>query len=255
MKKIILFISLLVSLSGVAQTLPQPMQPPRLVNDFTGLLSSHEQSLLERKLRDFQDATSTQIYIITIANTDGYTLAQLSPEFFKAWGIGQKDKNNGVLILIKPKTAEGHGDVFIGTGYGLEGALPDAYCKRIIEQFIIPHFRSNEFYTGIDKAVSAIMTYTAGEYKSNERPMQRPSALIPILILIILVVVFYKGRKHGGGNDKNKNGRNCGIFFLPFFFGGGSGHGGSYKGGSFGGGSFGGGGGGLSGGGGAGGRW
>ncbi len=257
MKKFFLLILLLVSLSGVSQNLPRPMQPARLVNDFTKLFTPQEQTALEQKLRVYHDSTSTQIYIVTIDNTDGYTLAQLSPEFFKQWGIGQKDKNNGVLILIKPKKVGEYGDVFIGTGYGMEGVLPDAYCKRIIEQIIIPNFRQNQFYAGVDKATNAIIAYASGEYKSDKKVGEQPGNFIPILILIVLIAIFYAGRKHGGGNDKDKNG-GSGIFFLPFFFGGGGGgsRGGSFGGGSgFGGGGFSGGGGGLSGGGGAGGRW
>ena len=251
MKHFFLAILLLLSLSVAAQALPSPMQPPRLVNDFTNLFTSHEQALLERKLRSYHDSTSTQIYVITIDNTDGYTLAQLSPEFFRQWGIGQRDKNNGVLILIKPKRVGEYGDVFIGTGYGMEGALPDIYCKRIIEQIIIPRFRQNEFYAGVDEAVNAVIAYASGEYKANGQTGEQPSSLIPLLILLLLFVIFCFGRKRGGGNDQNKGSNNSGIFFLPFFFGGGSSYGGSS---GFGGG-FGGGGGGFSGGGGAGGRW
>jgi uncharacterized protein len=230
------------------------MQPPRLVNDFASLFTPQEQAALERKLRSYHDSTSTQVYLITIASADGYTLAQLSPEFFKRWGIGQKEKNNGVLILIKPKRVGEHGDVFIGTGYGMEGVLPDAYCKRIVEQVIIPHFRQNEFYSGVDKAIDAIIAYASGEYKSNEKAGEQPGSLIPLLILALLIAIFYAGRKHGGGNDRGKGGG--GLFLLPFLFGGFGGRGSSGFGrGGFGGGSFGGGGGGLSGGGGAGGRW
>jgi len=258
MKKLFFAILLFLSLPAVAQTLPRPMQPPRLVNDFSNLFTSHEQALLERKLRDYHDSTSTQIYVITIDNTDGYTLAQLSPEFFKQWGIGQKDKNNGMLILIKPKRVGEYGDVFIGTGYGMEGTLPDIYCKRIIEQIIIPHFRQNEFYAGVDKAASAIIAYASGEYKADRRAGEQPNSLIPLLIFAILIAIFILGRKHGGGgDDKGKHDGSSGMFFLPFIFGGG--RGGSFGGGSFGsggfGGGFGGGGGGFSGGGGAGGRW
>jgi uncharacterized protein len=248
--------TLLIAGSALAQSLPKPMQPPRLVNDFTGALTTQEQLLLERKLRSYHDSTSTQIYVITIANADGYTLAQLSPAFFREWGIGQKEKNNGVLILVKPKQGREYGDVFIGTGYGMEGVLPDAYCKRIIEQVMIPHFRREDYYTGIDNAVNAIIAYASGEYKAAEqREGSMPGSLIPLAILAVLIIIFITGRK-GGGDDKDGKGKGKGvgdaIFFLPFLLGGG-GRGGSS--GGFGGGGFGGGGGGLSGGGGAGGRW
>jgi uncharacterized protein len=250
--------ALLIVGSTSAQSLPKPMQPPRLVNDFIGTLTPQEQQSLERKLRDYHDSTSTQIYVITIANTDGYTLAQLSPVFFKEWGIGQKEKNNGVLILVKPKQGREYGDVFIGTGYGMEGVLPDIYCKRIIEQVMIPHFRREEYYAGIDNAVNAIIAYASGEYKAEKSDQDNmPGSLIPLIIFVLLIVIFLAGRKDGGkGGDGKGNSRGAGdaIFFLPFLFGGrGGSSGGGF--GSFGGGGFGGGGGGMSGGGGAGGRW
>ncbi|MGL5913840.1 MAG: TPM domain-containing protein [Bacteroidales bacterium] len=260
MKRIlsVLLLSLGIGLLVQAQNLPKPMLPARLVNDFAAILSPQEQQLLELKLRLYHDSTSTQIYVITIANTDGYTLAQLSPEFFKQWGIGQKDKNNGVLLLIKPKVGREYGDVFIGTGYGMEGVLPDAYCKRIIEEIMLPQFRSNQYYQGINKSVDAIIHYASGEYKSSGGIINKPSALLPLLIFVVLFLVLYLGKKHNKGNDddEDKHGGIGSLFLLPFLFGGmGGGRRGGFGGGGFGGGGFGGGGGGFSGGGGAGGRW
>jgi uncharacterized protein len=244
---------LIVIGSTSAQSLPKPMQPPRLVNDFTGTLAPQEQQALERRLRDYHDSTSTQIYVITIANTDGYTLAQLSPAFFKEWGIGQKEKNNGVLILVKPKRVGERGDVFIGTGYGMEGALPDAYCKRIIEQVMIPQFWREDYYAGINSAVSAIIAYASGEYKADKAEAENPrGALILLAIFVVLLAISLSGRKGGGGGG---GGVGDAIFFLPFLLGGKGRRGSSGGFGGFGGGGFGGGGGGMSGGGGAGGRW
>ncbi|MDR3187859.1 MAG: TPM domain-containing protein [Prevotellaceae bacterium] len=251
--------ALLIAGSALGQSLPKPMQPPRLVNDFAGTLAPQEQQALERKLRGYHDTTSTQIYLITIAGADGYTLAQLSPLFFKEWGIGQKEKNNGVLILVKPKRGGEHGDVFIGTGYGMEGVLPDAYCKRIVEQVMIPHFRREDYYSGIDNAVNAIIAYASGEYKAEKsaKDGSMSGSLIPLAIFVLLIIIFLSGRKGGnnGGSDKG-SGAGDAIFFLPFLFGGRgrSGSSGGFGGGGFSGGGFG-GGGGLSGGGGAGGRW
>ncbi|MDR0687565.1 MAG: TPM domain-containing protein [Prevotellaceae bacterium] len=238
--------ALLIAGLARAQSLPQPMQPPRMVNDFAGMLSPQQQRLLERKLQDYHDSTSTQVYVITLADAQGYTLAQLSPMFFKEWGIGQKDKNNGALILIKPKQENEYGDVFIGTGYGMEGALPDVYCKRIVEQVMIPHFRREDYYQGIDSAVSAIIDYASGEYKADKSEQGgSPGSLIPLAIFALLIIIFFTGRKGGG---KGKGVGNAIAFFLPFLLGGG-------RRGASPGGGFGGGGGGMSGGGGAGGRW
>ncbi|MDR1225675.1 MAG: TPM domain-containing protein [Prevotellaceae bacterium] len=225
------------------------MQPPRLVNDFAQLLTPAEQQLLEQKLRAYHDSTSTQVYVITAAETEGYTLAQLSPEFFKQWGIGQKGQDNGVLILIKPKLEHEFGEVFIGTGYGMEGVLPDVYCKRIIEQVIIPNFKNGNTYRGIDMAVDAVISYASGEYKGKLQGESDFMEALPwLLIFVVLVIIFVRN-----ANNKGKGGGKSGGGGIPFIFPIGFG-GGHSSGGSFGGG-FGGGGGGRSGGGGAGGRW
>ncbi|MGL4363813.1 MAG: TPM domain-containing protein [Bacteroidales bacterium] len=227
------------------------MFPHRLVNDFSAILSLQEQQLLEQKLRAYHDSTSTQIYVITISDTHGYTLAQLSPEFFKQWGIGQKDKNNGILLLIKPKVGREFGDVFLGTGYGMEGVLPDAYCKRIIEEVMLPNFRENRYFKGINNSVDEVIAYASGEYKSSPMNINQPNPLILLVTFLVLIIVLYIGYKNGKGNHKDDdNDKPSGmgaLFLLPFLFGGRSG--------GFGSGGFSGGGGGFSGGGGAGGRW
>jgi uncharacterized protein len=249
MRKLFLAVLLIFSsILGFGQNIPKPMSPPRLVNDFAGMLTANERQRLEQKLRIYHDTTTTQIYIVSITSTDGYALAQLSPMIIDKWGIGWKDKNNGVLILLKPKTVGEAGEVFIGTGYGMEGVLPDAYAKRIIEQIIIPNFKNGNTYQGLDQAVDAIIKYALGEYQGKPQTEEDIDMVDLIIWLLIFVILFFILLRRGGG--KGGGSRGGGIFFLPFFFGGG---GGGRSGGGFGG--FGGGGGGRSGGGGAGGHW
>jgi uncharacterized protein len=233
------------------------MQPPRLLNDFAAIFAPQQQLAIEQKLRIYHDSTSTQIYVVTLANTDGYSLAQLSPLLFEQWGIGQKDKNNGLLILVKPKRGAEHGDVFIGTGYGMEGVLPDAICKRIIELEMLPHFRTNDYFSGINAAVDAIISAAAGEYRAVPKANNgAPSRVIPLLVLALLIAIFIAGRKGNGKGNGGSKRNNSGLFFLPFLWGSGRRSSGGFGSGGFGGmGGFGGGGGGRSGGGGAGGRW
>ncbi len=98
--------------------------------------------MLEQKLVAFNDSTSTQIAIVIVPTLGGYDKADYAQTLAEKWGIGQKRTNNGVLILIKPKTPGSKGEVQIATGYGLEGAIPDITCAEIIDREILPAFRN-----------------------------------------------------------------------------------------------------------------
>ncbi len=104
------------------------MVPLRLVNDFTGFLSEDQQIALNNKLLDFNNQTSTQIYVVTYDELQDYPIEEFADKLAEKWGIGQKGKDNGIIILISPKNRQ-HG-ITIQTGYGLEGAVPDAIAKE-----------------------------------------------------------------------------------------------------------------------------
>jgi len=123
----ILLILLIISqITGYGQTIPARPDPPRLVNDFANILTEAQINQLENKLVYFNDTTSTQIAIVIVNSLDGYDKASYAYEIGEKWGVGQQGFNNGIVILLKPKTESESGEVFIATGYGLEGAIPDA---------------------------------------------------------------------------------------------------------------------------------
>lgn len=261
MKKILIINSLLLcALFTQAHNLPEPMKPARLVNDFTGTFSPREQAELERKLVAFDRETSTQIAVVTVNDLDGTSISDYAAQLFDKWGIGgSSKKNNGILILLKPKTPTSRGEVFISTGYGLEGAVPDALAGRIVDYDMIPSFRENNYYAGVDKAVNTLMSLTKGEFTAEQyidkHESVPPGALIGLIIfgLIILGSIF------GGGRRNNHTYTADGDIARSIIIGSilASGHR-SHGGGGFGGfsgGSGGGFGGGFTGGGGAGGSW
>ena len=149
-------------MAAVAQVPPVP-NPPRLVNDFAGIFSADQVKELEDSLVAFDRRTSNQIAVVTMADLGGMEPAQMAYEIGEQWGVGGKEHRNGVVILVKPKN-DTRGQAFIATGYGLEGALPDATCKRIVERCMIPYFKQNDYYGGVKKAVSMIKPIAAGEY-------------------------------------------------------------------------------------------
>ena len=267
-KQFVLIIVILAvcSFSGVfAQDIPDPMQPPRLVNDFAGILSSDEVNRLENKLVAFNDSTSTQIAVVIVKSLNGYDENDYAQRLGQKWGIGQKGKKNGVVVLVKPKYPQEKGKISIQSGYGLEGVLPDITCKRIVENEMIPRFKVGDYYGGIDKATSTIISITKGEYTADQYNKRKKAKSNPYGILIpfiIMVIVFFLIRGSRGGT--HSVGKNIpwwtALFLLGSMGRGHSGTWGDFQSGSGGfggggGGGFGGFGGGSFGGGGAGGSW
>jgi uncharacterized protein len=254
---IILF--LLASLTGIAQEFPE--KPNRLVNDYTGTLSQDQIYQLEQKLVAFDDSTSTQIAVVLIQSVGVYDISDYTVRLAEAWDVGQKGKNNGLVLLAALKDRK----VSIQTGYGLEGALPDAITKRIIENEIKPSFREGNYYAGLDKATDAIIAYTKGEYKNDDaraRPAKESGKFPVGLIILIIIIIVVISKKGGGGKGGQIIGSRGGsnLFWWTLMSGmggrsGGGGFGGGHGGFGGGGGGFGGFGGGSFGGGGSSGSW
>ena len=150
------------------QNIPKRPNPPRLVNDFASILSRQEESSLEMELEKFARETSTQIVIVTLTDLENYDIADYAFKLGEDWGVGQKDKNNGIVILLKPKTLNEKGEVFIATGYGIEHLIPDAVANnQIVYHEMIPHFKQNDYYSGLAAGVKVIMDLTRGEYTAD----------------------------------------------------------------------------------------
>lgn len=258
-----LFCFIAVSVLTMSAQVPQRPSPPRLVNDLAGIFNASQSSDMEAALVDFAKKTSNQITIVTVPELYGMDKSELAFEIGLKWGVGQKKFNNGVVVLVKPKNAQSRGEVFIATGYGLEGVLTDAVCRKIIEQYMIPSFRENDYYGGVEQALKVIFPLVSGEISSEEFAGDDDSggaiAVVLFLLFIVFVVILVsKGSKNGPKNmgGRRGNGLNAVDAILLGSLLNGSGRHGSYGGrGSYGGGGFGGFGGGSFGGGGAGGSW
>jgi len=247
------------------QTLLAPPVPPQLVNDYAGVLQPAEIQALENKLVAFNDSTSNQIVVLIVDNLQGYDRSEFAYIIGKEWGVGQSDFNNGVVVLVKTKTAGSDGQIFIATGYGLEGPIPDLATADIIDREILPRFREGDYYGGLDAGTDVLMALASGEYSYadyGKRGGSGSSGSIPAIVFIIFIIFIVL---ISSGNSNNKHIRKTGASNLPLWLllsmmGGGKSHGGSWGGftgggGGGGGGGFGGFGGGGFGGGGAGGSW
>jgi uncharacterized protein len=247
-----------------AQDIPEQSNPPRLVNDFADILTMDQEMTLEQQLVQFTRETSTQIAVVIVPSLNGYDKADFAYQLGEKWGIGQKGRNNGVLMLIKPKYGNERGEAFIATGYGLEGAVPDAMAHRIIDIEMIPRFKQNDYYGGISGGLTVIMELTRGEYTADAYiEKNKTSPFAPLIVLGIMFLVFFllsKANKKQPVNI-NRNGSDLPFWLLMGGMAASSkrhnGSWGNFSSGSggFGGGGFGGFGGGSFGGGGAGGSW
>lgn len=246
--------------SAFSQKLPERPVPPRLVNDFAGILKAEEVRNLEQKLVSFNDSTSTQISIVIVPSLSGYDKADYAQQLAEKWGIGRKGLNNGVLILVKPKMADSNGQVQIAPGYGLEGAIPDITCGEIVDREILPAFRNGDYYGGLNSATNTLMSLARGEFSAAEygqRAKKSTGKNIPfgLVIFIVFIIIAMVSRGSGGSNNKHISTGGLPFWMLLGMMNSGRGSGGGFSGGGGGGGGFGGFGGGSFGGGGAGGSW
>ena len=257
MKKILfLFLFWLVGFFAIAQNvLPKP-NPPRLVNDAAGVLSAEQVAILEQKLVALDDSTSNQIAVVLIKTLDGVAIEDYAQKLFREWGIGNKKTNNGVLIIAAIDDRK----MWITVGYGLEGAIPDVTASSIYRNEMVPAFKEQNYYRGIDNAINALSKAAVGEYKvkREKKPSGGKGGSVITFLIILFVVLMIVGRGGGSGGGGMMSRRGAGniaeALLWSSLLGGGNRGGGGFGGGG-GGGGFGGFGGGSSGGGGAGGGW
>jgi uncharacterized protein len=262
MKKLVSILFLLaLSLSRSFGQIPAAPNPPRLVNDFAHVMTPDQVDALEQKLVAYDDSTSIQMAIVTVPSTGDTAIEDYALAILRSWKIGNKKTNNGLVILA----AIDQHKVFIATGYGMEGSIPDITAKEIVDNEIVPNFRENgndNYYRGFDQAADALIKASAGEYRApagyaNRGRGGKNGNWIGLVVIGLIVLFLFIGRGGGGGGMFSGGG------MFPWFVagmlsgrgGGGFGGGGGGFGGGGGGGGFGGFGGGSGGGGGAGGSW
>ena len=235
----------------VAYALTFPALTGRVVDD-AGILDTATKEALERKLADFEESTTGQFVVVTLKSLQGTTIEDYGYQLGRHWGIGQRDKNSGVLLIVAPNERK----VRIEVGYGLEGNLTDAVSKLIIENTILPRFKANDYAGGITRGVDDIIqALTVDPEEWKQRAKQRPGeqfgaddAIVLILLLLIFIFVWRsvsrQSRAYPSGS-RNRGGGWGGPIVLPGSWDSGgsdsswSGSGGGFSGG---GGSFGGGG-------------
>lgn len=249
MKKKLIGFLIIISFSSFlsAQKIPELKG---YVNDYAGVLSSSEESQISQILSSLENSTSAQVALLTVADLQGYGIDTFSLKTAEAWGLGQKDRDNGILVLLSMDEKK----VKIEVGYGLEGDMTDIKSGYIIRNIIIPEFKKGQFGEGLYKGVSAISGIITDTSEISEKdlrayedqPVRSRSRGIPlqfiVFIIIFLISSLSRGRRRGRGGFLN-------ALFLGSMMSGGRHRGGGGFGGFGGGGGFSGGGGGFGGGG------
>ncbi|MFW5724846.1 MAG: TPM domain-containing protein [Bacteroidota bacterium] len=206
-------ILILMLIMPISYGLPERPKPLMLVNDLVNLLSPSQVAALEQKLSTFARQHETGIVIVITNDLYGMEIADFSAQLGEEWGVGQAGMESGVVITVVPSGEKR--EVFITTGYGMEGVLPDAVAKRIVQNEIIPHFRTGDYYGGLDAATDVIMQLAAGEFPASEYGAQEqapPGAvLIPLLMVLLMVFLLSRGRRQYASPGKS-------IPFLTLFW-------------------------------------
>lgn len=238
MNRINILLLLLFSSVLFAQKIPDKPSPARFVNDFADVIPPGEEQVLEQRLSKYADSTSTQMVIVTVGSLEGYAVEEYSYKIASTWGIGQKGKNNGLLILVAPAERK----MRIEVGYGLEGVVTDIQSKHIITDLMKPRFKEGNYAAGLNDATNALIQMMAGTYKRDGSETDKHtkdsggSFWIVVIVLgaIVLVVVmssrgggssggttFYSGGYYSGGGSSSYDSGGSSFDFGGGGFGGG----------------------------------
>src|ERR1700704_1037411 len=240
--------ALLANTSRATEVIPP--KPAAYFNDYAGVVSKEAANRFNEQLAQFERETSNQVVVAVFLKMQSDSdVANYTQRVAQAWGVGQKEQRNGVVLFVFAQDRK----MFIQVGYGLEGALPDLTAFDITEYRIKPHFRNNDYEGGLGEGIDSIFKAIQGEYKGTGKTVQErrsnnpaPSFLFFIIFVVVLMIISRMMRRLGGYSYSS---RRSGPIFLPIGGGGGgwsSGGGGGFSGFSGGGGSFGGGGAGSS---------
>lgn len=176
-KNIFLPVILLVvaSVNALAGVLPRPSTPTPVVDE-AGIFSAAVKQELIDSLMALSDFNGSQVQLVTVKSLDGMEPVEYAYTLGDEWGIGMKGTDNGVVILIKPKTdesPEGKGQVFIATGRGSEGALTDAFCSELVNDVMIPKFKNNDYEGAVKEVLKIIAPILRGEYSREDYLRQK----------------------------------------------------------------------------------
>jgi len=195
MKKLALFTISLFMLITTVQSQDNPFERPsvqQLVVDNAHVFTPQQVAALTEKLNQFNRETSTQILVYTTPSLNGYDVADFAQRLGQGWHVGQKESDNGIVIVFKPRNGNEKGQITLQTGYGIEPLIPDATANQIVNREMIPFFQKGEIFQGIDQAVDVCISLTKKEYTAQKYDSTaKGSSGGAIIILIVFIVIFF----------------------------------------------------------------
>lgn len=156
------------------------------VTDEAGLLTPDQIASLNGTLAEYEQRTSNQIVVLTIKSLEGQDIASYGIAVAEAWKVGDKQKDNGAILLIAPNERK----VRIEVGYGLEGVLTDAKSAQIIRNIVAPRFQSGDYAGGITDAVSAMEAVIGGEFTAEQNTKKHVESFFPIIVILLFIAGF-----------------------------------------------------------------
>ncbi len=172
------------------------------VTDAASLFSANEREILRQKLNAYEDSTSNQFVVVTIPSLEGMDANQYATELGHQWGVGTKNKDNGVIVLI----SKGDRKAYIAVGRGLEANITDFTAKQIVRQYMVPAFRQEQYFQGTNTAVDALISAASGAYKADgsEGGEDDVTGVVFFLFIFFLIIIFFiivskaSRKRHGG---------------------------------------------------------
>src|SRR5437762_436431 len=197
---LLIFVALLAINSRAAEVIPP--KPDRYFNDYAGVVSKEAADRFNEQLAQFERETSDQVVVAVFPKMQSDSdIADYTQRVAQAWGVGQKERRNGLVLFVFTQDRK----MFIQVGYGLEGALPDITAFDITEYHIKPHFRSGDYEGGLATGIDLICKAIRGEYKGSGKTVEEqhgrasaPSFLFFIIFIIVLIVISRVARRLGG---------------------------------------------------------
>lgn len=259
---LLMILTLILPMVSYAETtIPPKLDSISYVYDYADIIDDDDESKMISLGKNIDDASGAQIVVVTVDDTEDVPIEDYALKLFRNWGLGDKKKNNGVLLLVNKKSmTQGiSGRVRIQVGYGLEGALPDSAAGSILDDYVLPAWDEDDYSGGILKGYMAISKEVADEYNLDIEALKsvpgvKKSApgfdkddILTVIAILALILFFFPfnggGRRHGsrniwwgGGFGPGPGGGGFGGGSFGGGFGGGSSGGGSFGGGSSGGG-------------------
>ncbi len=236
-----LFASIFVALGSASLFAALPTRPRGYVTDEAGILSERVRTGLENVMSELEQKTGAQVAVVTASSLNGRDVAEVAEKLFQEWGVGNKAKDDGVLLLVAPIERKAR----IEVGYGLEGLIPDARAGRILDEQAMPHFRAGDMEGGVAATavtIAQVIAADRGVTLTGVGPMPTPrrsSSGLPLFMFVIFIVLALRrpwlllflmnsgGRRGGGGWSSGSGG---GFGGFGGFGGGSSGGGGASRG-------------------------